>query len=219
MKKTLPIILVMILCFSLLLGCKFQPEEREEYSADTVVVIYPLPETIDTNNLDNCTVAAAFEKGDAYVNDLGETVMDLTVYTYEAYDMVDIASLKENDIIVRQNKKVLIEEIEQLDTGLVRINGGEEKGGFTLTSNDSTIYYEVGMSDRKGYYESGKVSLPVSDEFVYFDESVLGSEPKLFYAEDFLKDNEGLEYNFTPYNTSVTVENGIVVKMVRSFTP
>ena len=81
-------------------------------------------------------------------------VKDVTVYSYELYDMVDIASLKENDVIVRRNEEVTVTELERLDSGIVRINGGEENAGFDLILNDSTIYYEL-----------GKVKLPVSDEF------------------------------------------------------
>ena len=51
-------------------------------------------------------------------------VKDVTVYSYELYDMVDIASLKENDVIVRRNEEITVTEFERLDSGLVRINGG-----------------------------------------------------------------------------------------------
>ena len=217
MKKILSIILAVILSLGMLAGCgtKTETESKEP----NVNVISPLPETIDINALDNCTVAISLEKGGAYVNDSGKMVMDVTVYFYELYDIVDIASLKENDVILRKNEEVKVTEIERLETGLVRINGGEENGGFDLVSNDSTVYYESGMNDIKAYYELGSVTLPVSDEFEYVDESDLDADAKKYFAGDFLKDDAGIEYNFSPNNTSIVIENGTIIKMNKTYMP
>ena len=217
MKKTLSIILAVVLSLGMLAGCgtKTETESKEP----NVNIISPLPETLDINALDNCTVAISLEKGGAYVNDSGKMVMDVTVYSYELYDIVDIASLKENDVILRKNEEVKVTEIERLETGLVRINGGEENGGFDLVSNDSTVYYESGMNDIKAYYELGNVTLPVSDEFEYVDESDLDVDAKKYFAEDFLKDDSGIEYNFSPNNTSIVIENGTIIKMNKTYMP
>ena len=82
MKKTLSILLAMILCFAVLAGCSSEtketaPEAKTETEETKVTVISPLPETLDIDNLDNCTVAVSFEKGDAYVDDNGKMMMDL----------------------------------------------------------------------------------------------------------------------------------------------
>ena len=217
MKKILSIILAVVLSLGMLVGCvtKTETESKEP----NVNVISPLPETLDINALDNCTVAISLENGGVYVNDSGKKVMDVTVYSYELYDMVDIASLKENDVILRKNEEVKVTEIERLETGLVRINGGEENGGFDLVSNDSTVYYESGMNDIKAYYELGNVTLPVSDEFEYVDESDLDADAKKYFAEDFLKDDAGIEYNFSPNNTSIVIENGTIIKMNKTYMP
>ena len=215
MKKTLSIILTLILSVGLFAGCNSQTGKEE----NNAKVINPLPETLNVNALDNCTVAVSLEKGDAYVDDNGKMVMNLTVYSYELYDMVDIASLKENDVIVRRNEEVTITELERTDSGLVRINGGEENGGFDLVSNDNTVYYETGMNDIKAYYELGKVILPVSVDFRYIDESEPEKEAKTYYPGDFLTDYAGLEYNFTPNNTTVVIEDGVIIAMNKVYMP
>ena len=215
MKKTLSVILTLILSVGLIAGCNSQTGKEE----NNAKVINPLPETLDVNALDNCTVAVSLEKGNAYVDDSGKMVMDVTVYSYELYDMVDISTLEENDVIVRKDEEVTITEVERTDSGLVRINGGEENGGFDLVSNDSTVYYETGMNDIKAYYEIGMVTLPVSDEFEYIDESVLDSEAKTYYPGDFLTDDAEIEYNFTPNNTSIVIENGTIIKMNKVYMP
>ena len=212
MKKTLSIILVFILSIGLLAGCKAQTENNTK-------VISPLPETLDISALDNCTVAVSLKKGDAKLSDSGKMVMNVTVYSYDLYDMTDIASLAENDMIVRKNEEVKVARVERLDSGLVRINGGEENGGFDLISNDSTVYYETGMNDIKAYYELGKVTLPVSDEFEYVDASVSDTNAKIYYPGDFLTDDAGIEYDFNPGNTSIVIENGTVIKMNKIYMP
>ena len=215
MKKTLSIILTLILSVGLFAGCNSQTGKEE----NNAKVIKPLPETLDVNALDNCTVAVSLEKGNAYVDDSGKMVMDVTVYSYELYDMVDVSTLEENDVIVRKDEEVTITEVERTDSGLVRINGGEENGGFDLVSNDNTVYYETGMNDIKAYYELGKATLPVSVDFEYIDESVLDSEAKTYYPGDFLTDDADIEYNFSPNNTSIVIENGTIVKMNKVYMP
>ena len=215
MKKTFSIILTLILSVGLFAGCNSQTGKEE----NNAKVINPLPETLDVNALDNCTVAVSLEKGDVYVDDNGKMVMNLTVYSYELYDMVDIASLKENDVIVRRNEEVTITEVEHTASGLVRINGGEENGGFDLVSNDNTVYYESGMNDIKAYYELGKITLPVSVDFRYIDESEPEKEAKTYYSGDFLTDYAGLEYNFTPNNTTVVIEDGVIIAMNKVYMP
>ena len=96
---------------------------------------------------------------------------------------------------------------------------GEENGGFDLASNDSTVYYEVGMNDAKAYYALGEVTVPVSTEFAYYDASNPDAEAKRYYPGDFLVDTEGLEYHFVPSNTSVVIENGLVIEMNRVYIP
>ena len=215
MKKTLSVILTLILSVGLFAGCNSQTGKEE----NNAKVINPLPETLNVNALDNCTVAVSLEKGDVYVDDNGKMVMNLTVYSYELYDMVDIASLKENDVIVRKDEEVTITEVERTDSGLVRINGGEENGGFDLVSNGNTVYYETGMNDIKAYYELGNVILPVSVDFRYIDESEPEKEAKTYYPGDFLTDDAGIEYNFTPNNTSIVIENGVIIAMNKVYMP
>lgn len=71
---------------------KMQSEESSTMQEHKT--IYPLPITIDMNCLDNCTVAVSFEEGDTYVDDMGVMQLDVTVYTYDVYDMVDTSDLE-----------------------------------------------------------------------------------------------------------------------------
>lgn len=225
MKKTLSIILISLLCLLMFAGCGTQNEKADDAAKKTenvendAKIVSPLPETLDVENLDNCKVAVSLEKGDAYVNDEGKMMMDLTVYIYDLYDMVDIASLAENDVIVRLGEEITVASIERLESGLILINGGEENGGFSLISDDSTVYCEIGMSDAKAYYAIGEVSIPVSTEFIYTDASDLDAQAIEYYPGDFLLEEAIFEYNFTPYNTSVVIEDGVIIAMEKVYRP
>ena len=203
-------------------------EEKEEVTEAAVVEeaettastkIMPLPTTIDMNALDNCTLAVSFEEGDAYVDDTGAMQLDVTVYTYDLYDMVDIANLKEGDIIVVQGNEVVVESLETLESGLVFINGGMENGGYDLWHNDSGVYFEHGYNDVKSYYALGEATIRVSADFEFVDNSDLDKGEVTYYPGDFLTSDAGIVYSFTPNNTSIVVEDGQIIQMTRIYTP
>lgn len=205
--KKLALVLLLVLCV-MCTACG-----TEEPAADAARIV-PLPETIDMEALDNCTLAVSFEEGDAYVDDEGAMQLDVTVYTYDLYDMVDIANLKEGDIIVIQGTEVQVESLETLDSGLIFINGGMENGGYDLWNDESGVYFEHGYDDAKAYYALGEATLRVSENFRFTDFSDSDKGEVIYYPGDFLTD-AGITYDFTPNNTSIVVEGGRVIFMTR----
>lgn len=182
-------------------------------------VITPLPVTIDITRLEDCMVAISLEKGDFYRDKTGAVMMDVTVFVYDLYDMIDISLMKEGDTILRGQDEILISSIERKESGLVLINGGLDKGGFELYTEENTVYYEKGYSDTKSYYELGKVTLPVSPDFIYTDASDLDKDAVIFGTEDFLKDASGIDYHFNANNTTIQIEKGYVTAMTRVYVP
>ena len=148
------IVLVMALCL-LLTGCaKPQTDGGEnEVPADNMIdaaenydttdsgqteeaqIIRPLPDTT-MENLTDAILSVSLEEGDAYVDDNGRMQMDLKIYTYDKYDMVDIARLKVGDTVVRHSGEVKIISKEKNETGTISINGGLENGGFDLVTDN-----------------------------------------------------------------------------------
>ena len=192
--------------------------ELAEDVTETEVKVSPLPITIDINHLDNCTVAVSLEKGDAYVDDTGAMQMDVTVYTYDLYDMVDIATLKEGDIIIIRGEEVKITSLERIDKGLL-INGGLDENGYELRTEEETVWYEIGYSDMKSYYEVGKATIRVSADMNFFDSSDLDKGEVIYYPGDFLTDKAGIVYHFVPNNTSIVIQDGKIIEMYRRYTP
>ena len=240
MKKLIVFILALV-CILSLVGChsnqsapdisenvatEMQEEKNTEVVESQAVVvteepirIVPLPTSIDIAQLECGTVAISLEKGDFYTDDTGVLMMNATVFVYDLYDIVDVAMMKEGDIIVLCQNEVLVSSIERDENGCVLVNGGLDNGGFELQTDDDTVYYERGYSDAKSYYELGKVSLPVASDFVYTDTSDLDKDAVSMSAEDFIKSETDLDYYFNANNTTIQIDNGYVVAMMRVYTP
>ena len=187
--------------------------EQEE----TAVVVYPLPDAT-MENLTDAILSVSLEEGDAYVDDTGKMQMDVKIYTYDKYDMVDIANLKEGDTIVTHAGEVAVTSLERTQGGLILINGGLEEGGFDLFTDDSGIFYESGFNDVKNWYEVGTATIRVSADFEGLDNSNPDQGEVVLYPGSFLV-GEVTDYNFTPYNTTIRVEGGQIVEMNRMYTP
>ena len=190
-----------------------------ETSAPTAsgVTIYPLPDTT-MDNLSDAILAVSLSEGDAYVDDTGKMQMDLTIYTYDKYDLVDISYLKEGDTIVTHAGAVEITSLQYQQDGTICINGGLYEDGFDLDTDDSGVYYECGYNDTKNWHEIGKATIRVSADFEYHDTSDLELGEVLYFPGSFLI-GEVTNYDFTPYNTTIRVENGQIIEMHRVYVP
>ena len=193
-------------------------EDVEEVPA-TGVTVSPLPVDVDMSALENCMVAVSFDKGDAYVDDTGKMQLAVTVYTFDLYDMIDIANLAIGDVIVIQGQDVLVKSLETIDSGILLINGGAENGGYDLWHENTGVYFEHGHNDAKAYYAIGNATIPVSGDFEFADSSDLEKGEVVYYPGDFLTEEANFEYGFTPYNTTIVIENGEVIHMTRIATP
>lgn len=171
--------------------------EQTEQPAQEAKRVEPLAESLDPQALTDATVAASFGADDISETD-GKTELTLTVYDYDIYDMVVTSREDEN--------------------GFVTINGGLEQGGVDLTSDDSGVYYAVGLDDTKSYHELGKVTVPVADGFVLTDNAD-PEHPDETYAAANLAELAASEPGFTANNTLATIEHGELTVLVRSYTP
>ena len=179
-------------------------------------IINPLPDTT-MENLTDAILSVSLNEGDAYVDDNGRMQMDLKIYTYDMYDMVDIADLKVGDTIVRHSGEVKVVSKEQSETGTISINGGLENGGFDLATDNCGIFYETGFNDVKNWYEIGEATIRVSTDFIGIDNADPERGEVIIYPGDFLI-GAVTNYDFTPYNTTIRVEDGQIVEMNRVYT-
>lgn len=229
MKKT--IALWTVFCM-LLSGCARSRTDGEENTAPAAAenfatvhvgqpdgnrIIRPLPDTT-MENLTDAVLSVSLDEGNAYVDDQGRMQMDLKIYSYDQYDMVDISGLQVGDTLVRHSGEVKVTSKEQNETGMISINGGLDNGGFDLVTDDCGTFYEMGYNDHKNWYPVGAATIRVSVDF----EGIDRADPELgevtLYPGDFLI-GAVANYDFTPYNTTIRIENGQIVEMHRRYIP
>ena len=148
---------------------------------------------------------------------IGQKVHIMPAQVPAADDQVDIAQLAVGDTIVVDGKDMVVTSRED-ENGFVTINGGLEQGGVDLTSDDSGVYYAVGLDDTKSYHELGKVTVPVAEGFVLTDNADL-EHPDETYAAANLAELAASEPGFTANNTLATIEHGELTVLARSYTP
>ena len=195
-----------------------QPTESTE-TEETTNTILPLPSTINLEALEDSSLAVSFGKENIHKNEDDSITIDLTIYAYDMYDMVDIANLKEGDTISINGENVEINSIEKEENGAVLINGGIDNDGFTLATDDSTIYHLFDYNDANVYNEVGKVSLKLAKDFAMNDSSDLDNPDATYTAEDLLKEESDINFIFTPNDTTAQIANNEIVSITRIFTP
>ena len=181
------------------------------------VTIKPLPDTT-MENLTDAILSVSLAEGDAYVDDTGVMQMNVKIYTYDKYDMVDISALKVGDTIVTHAGEVEVTSVDRSPAGLIFINGGQEEGGFDLFTDESGIFFETGFNDVKNWYEVGEATIRVSADFEGRDNSDPEQGEVVIYPGDFLV-GAITNYDFTPFNTTIRVEGGQIVEMDRTYMP
>ena len=226
-RKTI-IALSVAFCLSLS-ACAKAPEESGESPAPAATpaptaaaveegrTILPLPDST-MDNLTDAILSVSFEEGSAYVDDQGRMQLDVKIYTYDKYDMVDIAGLKLGDKLSGHAGEVEITAMERDESGRIHINGGLEKGGFDLVTDDCGIFFEQGYNDSKSWYELGQATIRVSADFIGRDNADLDQGELIIYPGDFLV-GAVTNYYFTPHNTTIRVENGQIVELERRYVP
>ena len=193
-----------------------QNAPANEEQSEPAVVVNPLPDTT-MENLTDAILSVSLEEGDAYVDDTGKMQMDLKIYTYDKYDMVDIAQLKVGDIIVTHAGEVEVTTLEENSIGII-VNGGLEEGGFDLVTDECGTFFETGFDDAKNWYEVGEATIRVSVDFMGVDQADPEQGDVILYPGSFLV-GEVTDYNFTPHTTTIRVEAGQIVEMTRRYVP
>ena len=220
--------LIVLLICCLCAGCGYrQAEVTEDTAAETVETfedssprrIVPLPCTVDLNQVSDCTLAVSLEKEGLIRDESGGVQLQMTVYAYDVYDAADISRMKTGDTISINRQDLLIASLEESQYGSVLINGGLENGGHELRAGEGGIYYETGFSDVKSYYELGSIALPLSAAFVYVDASDLDLGESRWPLEAFESMYEEIAFYSQPGSTSVVVEDGAVVSLIRVYVP
>ena len=178
--------------------------------------VEPLADTLDVSALaeGDQQFTAGF-RGSDIREDGGQLVIDLTVYTYDLYDAVDISMLAAGDTLVGKGEDIPVTAVAE-ENGGVTVNGGLENGGVDLISAGGGAYRLQLEDDARDLYEVGTITLPVAQDFVLTDDSDPESPGQTLYAGDLLALGDEV---FSPQATTVETAGGMVTAIHRDYTP
>ena len=181
-------------------------------------MVKPLPTANQIGKLKDATVAASFSAKDFSWKD-GKLTM--VVYSEDLYDAVQISNLKAGDTLFYTSQPIVVRNVNTKD-GFVTVNGGIEEGGADLTANQGGTYRGSQLDGHSTYTKFGKVTLPLSKDFLLID---CGVNPTDAYdtikvaQEAYLKKVKDYKRNFSPLDTKVLIKHGSIVSITRSWIP
>lgn len=222
MKRLLKAALSLALSLGLLglSGCGTSPAPGSESSGSAAREethrVEPMAGSMDVSALaegDN-QFTAGFRGSDARLDDDGRLVIDLTVYTYDLYDAVEITTLTPGDTLVVKGTEIPVKTVEQGDG--IAVNGGLVNGGIDLTSAGGGTFRVLLENDAPDLYEAGTITLPVGQDCVLTDDSDPEAPGRTLYAGDLLGLGDEV---FSPQATTVETAGGMVTAIHRDYTP
>ena len=181
-------------------------------------LISPLPSGIEIAALTDCTVPASFTSDD--FRWMGGN-LTMKVFSEDLYDAVELLQMAPGDTIFFDGENIVVENIDSKE-GFISVNGGIEEGGAWLQSGDGGTYRACQWDDHSIYSELGTVELPLSEDFMIVDCGENPTDPSdtLTVGQKlYLETLEGPHRIFSPLNTRVLVEDGIITKIVRFWIP
>lgn len=164
----------------------------------------------------------------AAIHSIKDGQVNMTVYSYDAYEQSDIDALQTGDVIRTHDGQtgklvdVTVNSIEKKDDDIyVVINGGVEEGGLELT-RDRDTYRTMTMDDYPVYYEAGELTLPLAEDAQMSDSSSapdadISLTEGAAAVEEAFNNSENNYWNCT--NTTVFTDQGKVGNIVRVWVP
>ncbi len=183
--------------------------------SDEPITVEPYGNSLSIDGDMDASFSVSFDPKEDLTKDENGYKLHFKAYYREEYDMVDMHLLRPGDTIVVGGEAVLINTIELTDDGIYKINGEIEDGGYAFRTDGDTLYYNFGLSDLGTYAELGENTLPVSDNCVIHDNSLL--EDKTLTIEDLASGKE--DPGFTMYDTTISVEDGKITEIDRAYRP
>lgn len=181
-------------------------------------LLSPLPSGLEIDALTDCTVPAQFTSDD--FRWMGGN-LTMKVFSEDLYDAVEVLRMTPSDTLVFGGEKMVVETVEDKD-GFLTINGGLEEGGAWLQAGDGGTYRACQMDDHSLYSELGTAELPLSEDFMIVDCGENPEDPSDTLTTGqklYLETLESWRREFSPLNTKVVVEDGIITAIIRRWIP
>ena len=191
-----------------------------EYEKIGGKLITPNPYEFDEDNIENGNYNIYLDENGILETD-GKYTLRAEIYTEDTYDIVDIGTMAEGDVIYINGGLVPVNTIGQNDFGTIEINGGIENGGSALRPIDeSNCYVYAGMDMEVSFTRRGIVDIGVIDDVKLFDNRD-PFEEKEYAGSDAIAALKEIvkEYPLICYDGLITVENGEIVEIRRMYRP
>ena len=192
-----------------------QADEAEKSTQEGRVE--PIQNTYDFNDLSNMGFAVSFTADDVEEQE-EQTIIHLTAYDYELFTESDIENLKEGDVLVIDQKEMKVESVDPQSDTWIQINGGLEEDGCDLCKGEDGLYYEM-LLESKSYQPVADLTLPLAKDFFFRDSADPEKQEQEYTVEEFLATLQDDVYGFNPNNTTVTVVDGKIEQITRTFMP
>lgn len=192
-----------------------QADEAEKSTQEGRVE--PIQNTYDFNDLSNMGFAVSFTADDVEEQE-EQTIIHLTAYDYELFNESDIENLKEGDVLVIDQKEMKVESVDPQSDTWIQINGGLEEDGCDLCKGEDGLYYEM-LLESKSYQPVADLTLPLAKDFFFRDSADPEKQEQEYTVEEFLATLQDDVYGFNPNNTTVTVVDGKIEQITRTFMP
>lgn len=181
-------------------------------------IIAPLPCSYEIGALTDCMVPAQFTSDDFHW--MGGN-LTMTVFRENIYDAVDLHLMSAGDTLQYDGHQIIVETIDN-ENGVIAVNGGLENGGAWFQAGDGGTYRAFQFDNHSVFTELGTVELPLSEDFIIIDCGVNPTDLSDTVRADqklYLETLEGWRGEFSPLNTKVLVENGLITQIARRWIP
>lgn len=202
--------------FALVTAEATEEESSEEELQVTGRTVEPMVPEYDLDALADGVYPVYFDPAN-----LADGTLSLTVYSQDVFDIVDISTLEVGDSLVVNGIPFVVETVER-DDGDLLINGGLDNGGLTLRAFDEDNCWKAVMEDDQNTYtERGDATLPLADDVTFTDGWDIEKDPVTVSGAEAVADAiTGTDMNyFSSLNTTVRVEGGKIVEIVRAYMP
>ncbi len=180
------------------------------------ITVEPIVNHLSVDGSMDATFSASFTPASDITKDGDSYTLSFDAYYEQYYEAAIIAMLKAGDSIVIGSDTVLIDSIED-NGGIYMINGGLDEGGYDLITDGNDMYYERGYDDYRSYGELGHSKLPIADDCAITDNSDLDHQDKKLTIEELAANDDYV--GFLESNTVITVEDGKITEITRSYRP
>ena len=188
------------------------PETEPEFTFDGVA--NPVEEELDVTKLPDGIYHIAIQNGGiASVDGVAPVTLNAVLYKYDKYDVRELSYLNKGDKLIVNGKEIIVESYDVTKMGIIMINNGLGHDGYEFAEDADGMFYNLIGENKRTFYEVGPISIPVADDFVYYDAKDLDKESKRYTLNDFTINDVYFEYEGKPEDTVIEIKDGKVVEM------